>query len=104
MIAGLEDNYFNKPHKTVQEARTAVNRVIEYFPTLADLTVRNRDRWLKTETRAVSSVQKSIGFVRNYYYWLKANQHVGASEVNPFVAKEIILNKKLKEKEKLSAL
>ena len=95
----LEDNYFNKPHKTVQEARTAVNRVIEYFPTLADLTVRNRDRWLKTETRAVSSVQKSIGFVRNYYYWLKANQHVGASEVNPFVAKEIILNKKLKEKE-----
>ena len=95
----LEDNYSNKPHKTVQEARTAVNRVIEYFPTLAELTVRNRDRWLKTETRAVSSVQKSIGFVRNYYNWLKANQHVGASEVNPFVAKEIILNKKLKEKE-----
>ena len=61
--------------------------------------MRNRDRWLKTETRAVSSVQKSIGFVRNYYNWLKANQHVGASEVNPFVAKEIILNKKLKEKE-----
>jgi integrase len=83
----------------VQEARTAVNRVIEYFPTLAELTVRSRDRWLKTETRAVSSVQKSIGFVRNYYNWLKANQHVGASEVNPFVAKEIILNKKLKEKE-----
>ena len=83
----------------MQEARTAVNRVIEFFPTLADLTVRNLDRWLKTETRAVSSVQKSIGFVRNYYNWLKANQHVGASEVNPFVAKEIILSQKLKEKE-----
>ena len=95
----LDDNYSNKPHKTIQEARTAVNRVIEYFPTLADLTIRNRDKWLKTETRAVASVQKTIGFVRNYYNWLKANQHVGASEVNPFVAKEIILNKKLKEKE-----
>lgn len=95
----LDDNYSNKPHKTVQEARTAVNRVIEYFPTLTDLTVRNRDRWLRTETRSVSSVQKSIGFVRNYYNWLKANQHIGASEVNPFVAKEIILNQKLKTKE-----
>ena len=95
----IADNYSNKPHKTIQEARTAVNRVIEYFPTLADLTVRNRDRWLKTETRAVSSVQKSIGFVRNYYNWLKANQHVGASEINPFEAKEIILNQKLKTKE-----
>ena len=95
----LDDNYSNKPHKTIQEARTAVNRVIEYFPTLADLTIRNRDKWLKTETRAVASVQKTIGFVRNYYKWLKLNQHVGASEANPFVADEIVLSQKLKEKE-----
>lgn len=95
----LEDHYSTKPHKTVQEARTAVNRVIEYFPTLTDLTVRNRDLWLRNETRSVSSVQKSLGFVRNYYNWLKANQHIGASEVNPFVAKEIVLNQKLKTKE-----
>lgn len=95
----LDDNYSNKPHKTIQEARTAVNRVIEYFPTLADLTIRNRDKWLKTETRAVASVQKTIGFVRNYYKWLKLNQHVGASEANPFVADEIMLSQKLKEKE-----
>ena len=95
----LDDNYSNKPHKTIQEARTAVNRVIEYFPTLDDLTIRNRDRWLKTETRAVASVQKTIGFVRNYYWWLRTNQHVGASAPDPFVAKEILLSKKLKEKE-----
>ena len=76
-----------------------MNRVIEYFPTLADLTIRNRDKWLKTETRAVASVQKTIGFVRNYYKWLKLNQHVGASEANPFVADEIMLSQKLKEKE-----
>mgnify|MGYP001594893759 CR=1 FL=1 len=95
----IADNYSTKPHKTVQEARTAVNRVIEHFPTLTDLTVRNRDLWLRTETRSVSSVQKSIGFVRNYYNWLKANQHIGASEVNPFVASEITLNQKLKTKE-----
>jgi integrase len=95
----LDDNYSNKPHKTTQEARTAVNRVIEYFPTLDDLTIRNRDKWLKTETRAVASVQKTIGFVRNYYKWLKLNQHVGASEANPFVADEIMLSQKLKEKE-----
>ena len=83
----------------MQEARTAVNRVIEFFPTLADLTVRNLDRWLKTETRAVASVQKTIGFVRNYSWWLRTNQHVGASAPDPCVAKEIMLSKKLKEKE-----
>ena len=83
----------------MQEARTAVNRVIEFFLTLADLTVRNLDRWLKTETSAVASVQKTIGFVRNYSWWLRTNQHVGASAPDPFVAKEIVLSKKLKEKE-----
>ena len=41
-----------------------MNRVIEDFPTLDDLTIRNRDRWLKTETRAVASVDVGKKFGR----------------------------------------
>ena len=79
----LKDEYPTNKARTLQEARSAIDKVIEYFPTLDDLTIRNRQRWIKAETRAKKIVQQHMGFVRSYYNWLKANQHVGANEVNP---------------------
>ena len=95
----LKDEYPTNKARTLQEARSAIDKVIEYFPTLDDLTIRNRQRWIKAETRAKKTVQKHMGFVRSYYNWLKANQHVGASEVNPFHLDDIQWPKRLAEKQ-----
>ena len=95
----LKDEYPTSKARTLQEARSAIDKVIEYFPTLHDLTIRNRQRWIKAETRAKKTVQKHMGFVRSYYNWLKANQHVGASEVNPFHLDDIQWPKRLAEKQ-----
>ena len=95
----LKDEYPTSKARTLQEARSAIDKVIEYFPTLDDLTIRNRQRWIKAETRAKKTVQKHMGFVRSYYNWLKANQHVGASEVNPFHLDDIQWPKRLAEKQ-----
>ena len=95
----LRDEYPTSKARTLQEARSAIDKVIEYFPTLDDLTIRNRQRWIKAETRAKKTVQKHMGFVRSYYNWLKANQHVGASEVNPFHLDDIQWPKRLAEKQ-----
>lgn len=95
----LRDEYPTSKARTLQEARSAIDKVIEYFPTLDDLTIRNRQRWIKSETRAKKTVQKHMGFVRSYYNWLKANQHVGASEVNPFHLDDIQWPKRLAEKQ-----
>ena len=40
-----------------------------------------------------------MGYVRSYYAWLKENQHVGASEVNPFHLDDIQWPKRLTEKQ-----
>lgn len=95
----LRDEYPNSKARTLLEARSSIDKVVQYFPTLADLTIRNRQRWLKAETRAKKTVQKHMGFVRSYYQWLKANQHVGASEVNPFHLDDIQWPKRLAEKQ-----
>lgn len=57
--------------------------------------------WLKKtwETGAKKTVQKHMGFMRSYYNWLRANQHVGASEVNPFHLDDIQWPKRLAEKQ-----
>ena len=95
----LRDEYALSKARTLQEARAAIECVIEYFPTLNDLTIRNRQRWIKAETRAKKTVQKHMGFVRSYYNWLKTNQHFGASEVNPFHLDDIQWPKRLAEKQ-----
>ena len=43
----LQDEYPTSKARTLQEARAAIDKVIEYFPTLDDLTVRNRQRWVE---------------------------------------------------------
>ena len=95
----INDQYRNSRDRTKQEAKSAIGGVVEYFPTLADLTIRNRQRWIRSETRAKKTVQKQMGFVRSYYAWLKENQHVGASEVNPFHPDDIQWPKRLTEKQ-----
>jgi len=95
----IADHYANSAARTQKEARAAIDRVVEYFPTLDDLTIRNRQRWLKSETRAVKTVTKALSFVRSYYSWLRVNQHVGASEVNPFHTDDIQLPRKLAKKQ-----
>ena len=95
----INDQYRNSRDRTKQEAKSAIGGVVEYFPTLADLTIRNRQRWIRSETRAKKTVQKQMGFVRSYYAWLRENQHVGASEVNPFHLDDIQWPKRLTEKQ-----
>lgn len=95
----IADHYANSAARTQKEARAAIDRVVEYFPTLDDLTIRNRQRWLKSEARAVKTVTKALSFVRSYYSWLGENQHVGASEVNPFHTDDIQLPRKLAKKQ-----
>ena len=95
----IADHYANSAARTQKEARAAIDRVVEYFPTLDDLTIRNRQRWLKSETRAVKTVTKALSFVRSYYSWLRENQHVGASELNPFHTDDIQLPRKLAKKQ-----
>ena len=95
----IKDEYHRSKPRTQQEARTTIAQVTEYFPTLGDLTVRNRQRWIKAETRAAKTVTKCLSFIRSYYDWLKSNQHVGESEVNPFHIDDIKLTKKMAVKQ-----
>ncbi len=95
----ITDYYAKSAVRTQKEARAAIERVIQYFPTLDDLTIRNRQRWLKSETRAVKTVTKALTFVRSYYSWLRENQHVGATEINPFHRDDIKLPRKLAKKQ-----
>ena len=37
----INDQYRNSRDRTNQEAKSAIGGVVEYFPTLADLTIRN---------------------------------------------------------------
>lgn len=91
----INDQYKNSRDRTKKEAKAAIMGVVEFFPTLADLTIRNRQRWIRSETRAKKTVQKQMGYVRSYYSWLRENQHVGASEVNPFHLDDIQWPKRL---------
>ena len=95
----IADQYPRSTARTQAEARSAIENLIEFFPTLTDLTIRNRQRWIKSETRAVKTVTKALSFVRSYYSWLRENQHVGASEINPFHTDDIKMPKKLAAKQ-----
>ena len=95
----IEEQYSRSTARTQAEARQAIENLIEFFPTLTDLTIRNRQRWIKSETRAAKTVTKALSFVRSYYSWLRENQHVGASEINPFHTDDIKIPKKLAAKQ-----
>lgn len=94
----IRDEYPKSKYRTLKEAKTAIENVIQYFPTFADLTISNRQKWLKDQTRAKGTAQKQMGYVRSYYQWLKMNQHIGASETNPFHIDDIAWPKRLTEK------
>ena len=87
--AWLTEEYLTSKARTLEEARSAMNKVIQYLPILDDLTIRGRQRWKKAMTMARKTVQKHMGFMRSYHNWLKANQHVGDSEVNLFYLDDI---------------
>ena len=65
----IADHYANSAARTQKEARAAIDRVVEYFPTLDDLTIRNRQRWLKSDYSENST--KALSFVRSHYSWLR---------------------------------
>jgi integrase len=97
--AWVEDEYATNTPRTQQEAHTAIKHAAKYFPTINDLTVSNRQKWLKEDSRAKSTVQKELGYVRSYWLWLRNNQHIGQSKRNPFLKDDIKWPKKLKEKQ-----
>jgi hypothetical protein len=45
----IEDQYSRSTARTQAEARQAIENLIEFFPTLTDLTIRNRQRWINTK-------------------------------------------------------
>jgi integrase len=95
----ISDEYSTNTPRTQREASTSIKAVTQYFPTVNDFTVPNRQRWLKHETRARKTVQKEMGYVRSYFLWLRNNQHIGQSQANPFIKDDITWPKRLKEKQ-----
>lgn len=97
--AWIRDEHASNTPRTQQEARTALKTAARYFPTVQDFTVGNRQKWLRAETRAKKTVQKDMVYLRSYFLWLRANQHIGQSKRNPFLKDDIKWPKKLKEKQ-----
>ena len=97
--AWIKDEHSSNTPRTRQEARTALKTATRYFPTVKDFTVRNRQSWLRAETRAKKTVQKDMVYLRSYFLWLRNNQHIGQSTRNPFIKEDITWPKKLREKQ-----
>ena len=97
--AWVDEEYATNTLRTQQEAKTAIRTAAQYFPTLQELTVTNRQKWLNNDNRAKSTVQKELGYVRNYFLWLKNKHHIGQSKRNPFIKDDIKWPKRLKEKQ-----
>ena len=54
----VTDYHAKSAVRTQKEARATIVRVIQYFPTLDDLTIRNRQRWLKSELEQLRQLRR----------------------------------------------
>ena len=78
-------------HRTQLEARRYILEATLFIHTLADLNRVNAQRWISieelkpvNERRAVKTMQKAVGFLSEYFEWLRYRGCVSQNLQNPF--------------------
>ena len=94
----IEEHYTR--HRTQLEARRYVLEATLFIPTLGDLNRVNAQCWILTEElkpitkrRAVKTMQKAVGFLSEYFEWLRYRGLVSQNLQNPF--KDLHFSKQL---------
>ena len=89
MLDFIEAHYIR--HRTKLEARRYILEATLFIHTLEDLNRANAQRWLSTEElkplkerRAVKTMQKAVGFLSEYFEWLRYRGFVFQNHQNPF--------------------
>ena len=89
MLDFIEAHYIR--HRTKLEARRYILEATLFIHTLEDLNRANAQRWLSTEElkplkerRAVKTMQKAVGFLSEYFEWLRYRGFVSQNLQNPF--------------------
>ena len=87
-------------HRTQLEARRYILEATLFIHTLGDLNRGNAQRWISTEElkplnerRAVKTMQKAVGFLSEYFEWLRYRGFVSQDLQNPF--KDLHFSKQL---------
>ena len=87
-------------HRTQLEARRYILEATLFIHTLKDLNRVNAQRWISTEElkpvnerRAVKTMQKAVGFLSEYFEWLRYRGLVSQDLQNPF--KDLHFSKQL---------
>ena len=87
-------------HKTKLEAKRYILEATLFIHTLDDLSRVNTQRWLTAEElkpvnarRAVKTMQKAVGFLSEYFEWLRYRGFVAQNIQNPF--KDLHFSKQL---------
>lgn len=87
-------------HRTQLEARRYILEATLFIHTLEDLNRVNAQRWISTEElkpvnerRAVKTMQKAVGFLSEYFEWLRYRGFVSQDLQNPF--KDLHFSKQL---------
>ena len=87
-------------HRTQLEARRYILEATIFIHTLDDLDRVNAQRWISTEEskpvnarRAVKTMQKAVGFLSEYFEWLRYRGFVSQNLQNPF--KDLHFSKQL---------
>ena len=87
-------------HRTQLEARRYILEATLFIHTLEDLNRVNAQRWISTEElkpvnerRAVKTMQKAVGFLSEYFEWLRYRGFVSQVLQNPF--KDLHFSKQL---------
>lgn len=87
-------------HRTQLEAKRYILEATLFVHTLEDLNRVNTQRWVSTEEgkpiderRAVKTMQKAVGFLSEYFEWLRYRGFVSQNLQNPF--KELHFSKQL---------
>ena len=87
-------------HRTQFEARRYILEATLFIHTLEDLNRVNAQRWISTEElkpvnerRAVKTMQKAVGFLSEYFEWLRYRGFVSQDLQNPF--KDLHFSKQL---------
>lgn len=87
-------------HRTQLEAKRYILEATRFVHTLEDLNRVNTQRWVSTEEgkpigerRAVKTMQKAVGFLSEYFEWLRYRGFVSQNIQNPF--KDLHFSKQL---------
>lgn len=95
----ISEHYTDTAPRTRQEVKNTIRDAAEYFPSLIDLTVSRRRKWLMEQRGAAKTISKRISHLRSYFLWLRDNEKITSDTANPFVHGEIKLPRRLAQSE-----